>query len=192
MKKFLWIALVTAPLFYGHTAAALQLVSNNNGKVVVSEPQLRVGELAPKITLTTPKFKRKAVGGATGKIQIISTIQSLCTTVCDQQTMLLNTAAKRLKNVEVTLISTDTPFVLEDFKTKHSPDRITLLSAFHNEMFGNKYGVQVIGGELTGHLARSIFVVDTNGKILYKEIPHNINTMPNLAAAISAAEKANS
>lgn len=189
MKKLLWIVLAV-PLFCGNTASALQLVSDENGKVVVSEPQLKVGDLAPKITLTTPKFKRKSVGGAIGKVQIISTIQSLCSTVCDQQTMLLNDAAKRLKNVDITLITADTPFVLGDFKTKHNPDHINLLSAFHNETFGNKYGVQVIGGELTGILARSIFVVAADGKILYKEIPRNVNKMPNLAAAISAAEKA--
>jgi thiol peroxidase len=51
--------------------------------------------------------------------------------------------------------------------------------------------VQVVGGELTGILARAVFVVDKNGKIVYKEVTQNIDKMPDMKAAISAAEKAN-
>jgi len=40
-------------------------------------------------------------------------------------------------------------------------------------------------------LARSVFVIDKNGKIVYKEITSNIDKMPNLKAAINTAESIN-
>ncbi|GEM_PF-1568718 len=186
MKKTLILLILT--LLSLNTSYALQLTSDVNGPVTLSEPQLRIGEMAPSVTLTTPDFKKKEIGGITGKVQIISTIESYNTSVCDLQTMQLSDAAKRLKDVEISVVTANIPFVVADFKTKHKINNINLLSTFNSDTFGKKYGVQVVSGELTGILARSVFVINKNGKIVYKEITSNIDKMPNLKAAINAAE----
>lgn len=187
MKKI--TTLLVIGLLGMNASYALQLTSDENGPVTVSEPQLKVGDMAPQVTLTTDKFKKKEVGGASGKVQIISTIESYNTSVCDLQTMQLSDAAKRLKDVEITVVTANMPFIVDDFKTKHKINNINLLSTFNNDVFGKKYGVQVTNGELTGILARSVFVIGKDGKVIYKEIPQNIDKMPNLKLAIQAAEK---
>lgn len=188
MKK---IAILTLTAALSMNASyALQLTSDANGPVTISEPALNVGDMAPSVTLTTGNFKKKEIGGATGKVQIISTIESYNTSVCDLQTMQLSDAAKKLKNVEISVVTANMPFVIDDFQAKHKISNINLLSTFNSDVFGKKYGIQVVGGELTGILARAVFVVDKNGKVIYKEIPQNIDKMPNLKAAIQAAEKA--
>lgn len=189
MKKILTIFAMS--FLSLNSVYALQLVSDANGSVTLSEPQLRTGDMAPQVTLTTYNFKNKQIGGATGKVQVISTIESFNTSVCDLQTMKLNEAAtKQLKNAEISIVTANIPFVVETFKTGHKINNINLLSTFNNDVFGKKYGVEVIGGELTGILARSVFVIDKNGKIIYKEITSNIDKMPNLQEAINVAEKA--
>lgn len=184
------VFLVLFLLFAFNTSFALDLTSDVNGPVKVSEPQLNVGDIAPEVTLKNYDFKTKKIGGATGKVQIISTIESFNTSVCDLQSMKLNNAAKRLKNVEISIVTANIPFVVEEFKNKHKINNINLLSSFNSDVFGKKYGIQVVDGELTGILARSVFVIDKQGKVIYKEIPHNIDSMPNLEKAIKVAEKA--
>lgn len=188
MKKIL--SLVIIGLLSLNAAYALKITSDANGPVTISDPQLNVGDIAPRITLTTSDFKQKEIGGATGKVQIISTIESFYTDVCDLQTMKFDQAAKRLGNVEISVVTANMPFIVDAFKSKHKTSNINLLSTFNSDVFGKAYGVQVVGGELKGILARSVFVVDKSGKVIYKEITSNIDKMPNLDAAISAAEKA--
>ncbi|TAL64173.1 MAG: thiol peroxidase [Legionella sp.] len=171
-------------------AFALEITSDVNGPVTLVEPQLNMGALAPKIALVDAKFKPQDVGGVNGKVQIISTIESFDTEVCDIQTMKFDEAAKKLPDVEISVISANLPFIIDNFQNKHKVKGIKLLSSFNNEEFGKQYGVQVVGGELKGILARSVFVVDKKGRVIYKEITSNIDKMPNLDAAISAARNA--
>lgn len=173
-----------------HMSYALTLTSDENGSVAVSEPQLKVGDMAPKVELTTPNFKKKTIGGATGKVQIISTIESCNTSVCDLQVMQLNEAAPKLKNTEISVVTANMPFILDTFKTQHKINNINLLSSFHDDTFGKEYGLLVVEGELKGILARSVFVIGKDGKVIYKEIPSNIDKMPDLKAALIVAEKA--
>jgi thiol peroxidase len=188
MKKVL--IFIAISLLSLNSAYALQLTSDENGSVKVSEPQLNVGDMAPQVALVTSNFKKKEIGGATGKVQIISTIESFNTSVCDLQTMELEKASTNLKNVEISIVTANMPFVVDAFKTQHKINNINLLSTFNSDVFGKKYGIQVVAGELTGVLARSVFVVDKNGKIIYKEVTSNIDKMPNLKEAINVAEKA--
>lgn len=188
MKKIILLSLIS--LISLNSAYALKLTSDTNGPVTISEPQLKVGEKAPEITLTTSDFKQQKIGGASGKVQIISTIESFNTPVCDDQTMILNKVAKELKNTQISVITANMPFIIDAYKTKHKINNISLLSTFNNDTFGKKYGLQVVDGELTGILARSIFIVDKNGIIIYKDISSNIDHMPNMKKAIQIAERA--
>lgn len=186
MKKIIFavLCLLSVSVF------ALKITSDVNGSVYLPSKQLKVGSFAPKVTLLSGQYKPVTIGGATGKVQIISTIESFNTSVCDQQAMWFNKAAKKLKDVNISIVTTNQPFVVDAFQTKHKIKNINLLSAFNDPKFGMAYGVQVVGGELKGITARSIFVVSKQGKIVYKEITQNIDKMPNLQAAFDAAKKA--
>src|SRR3990167_1054510 len=126
------------------SAFALKITSDVNGLVYLPHHQLKIGSAAPKVTLLTGQYKKYTIGGTTGKVQIISTIESFNTPVCDEQTLLLNKAAKKLKGVDISIVTTNQPFVVDAFQTKHKIKNIHLLSAFNNPQFGLAYGVQVI------------------------------------------------
>jgi thioredoxin-dependent peroxiredoxin len=190
MKKILLASAMVLSLLGGNTCFGMQITSDANGPVTISEPQLNVGDAAPTVTLPDHNFKKVTVGGATGKVQIISTIESFYTSVCDDQTMQLNAAQQKMPNVQIAVLTANMPFVVDAYQTDHKINNIQLLSTFNDATFGKQYGVQVVGGELTGILARSIFVINKQGKVVYKEITSNIDKMPNLAAALKAAEQA--
>lgn len=173
------------------TSFGLTITSDANGPVTLPAAQLKIGDMAPKITLVDGNYAKQTIGGATGKVQIISTIESFNTPVCDEQTMILNKAAIELKNTSIAVITTNQPFVVQDFQQKHKINNIKLLSAFNDPTFGKAYGVQVVGGELTGITARAVFVVNKQGVITYKQITQDIDKMPDMKAAIEAARKAN-
>lgn len=186
--KPLFICLV--PLLTLSSSYALQLTSQVNGPVFLPEKQLKVGDKAPIVTLTNGQYKKVTFGGATGKVQIVSSIESFNTSVCDQQTMWLNKIAPELKNTTITVVTTNQPFIVNAYQQKHHIHNIQVASAFQNSTFGLKYGVQVIGGELKGITARSMFVINPKGVITYKQITHNIDHMPNLKAVLAAAKEA--
>ena len=63
---------------------------------------------------------------------------------------------------------------------------MTNLSAFRCDGFGNSYGVSISDGPLKGLLARSVVVLDTDGKVAYTELIPEIAQEPNYDAAIAA------
>lgn len=187
MKKYLTMFLL---LILSLSSYALTITSDENGPVYLPKHQLQVGDRAPIATLYNGDYKKVTFGGATGRVQVISTIESFNTPVCDQQSMILNKLAKKMPQIQVYVVTTNQPFIVQAFQQAHKLKNIHILSAFNNPRFGTLYGVQVIGGELTGITARSIFVVNKKGRIVYKQLTHNIDKMPHMKKAIKAVKKA--
>ena len=108
------------------TSFGLTITSDVNGPVTLPAAQLKIGDMAPKVTLVDGNYAKHTIGGATGKVQIISTIESFNTSVCDEQTMILNKAASELKNTSIAVVTTNQPFVVQDFQQKHKINNILL------------------------------------------------------------------
>ena len=55
-------------------------------------------------------------------------------------------------------------------------------------ILAEKYGVLMTDGPLTGLLARSVVVVDPEGKVVYTELVPEITQEPNYEAALKAVK----
>ncbi|MCR1860112.1 redoxin family protein, partial [Phocaeicola vulgatus] len=55
--------------------------------------------------------------------------------------------------------------------------------------FAEKYGVLMTDGPLAGLLARSVVVIDPEGKVVYTELVPEITQEPNYEAALKAVNK---
>jgi thiol peroxidase len=86
----------------------------------------------------------------------------------------------------VLAISADLPFAAGRFCTAEGIDHVVPASVFRNTEFAKSYGVLMADGPLKGLLARSVVVVDGEGKVKYTELVPEITTEPNYDAAISA------
>ena len=94
-----------------------------------------------------------------------------------------------MDNTIVLAISKDLPFAHARFCTTEGIDNVIPLSAFRDHAIGDKYGVEMIDGPLAGLLARSVVVIDENGKIIYEELVPEITHEPNYDAALASLKK---
>ena len=76
----------------------------------------------------------------------------------------------------------DLPFAMGRFCSTEGIENISVASDFRNKDFGKAYGVLMVDGKLAGLLARAIFVIDTDGKIIHKEIVSEVSSEPNYDA----------
>ncbi|WP_457622071.1 thiol peroxidase [Persephonella sp.] len=152
-------------------------VTLKGNAVALAGPELNVGDRAPEAVVVASDLSEKTIGGATGKTQVIITVPSLDTPVCEAETKKFNDILAGL-DVDVTVVSMDLPFAEKRFCESFSIGNITVASDFrYRDM--EKYGVLIAEGALKGILARAVFVVNGEGKVVYKQIVPEITEEPN-------------
>ncbi|MGD9849141.1 MAG: thiol peroxidase, partial [Desulfuromonas sp.] len=92
-------------------------------------------------------------------------------------------AAALPENVEVYTISVDLPFAQKRWCGNAGIERVKTLSDYQERSFGLNYGVLIDELKL---LARSVFVIDVDGKIAYREVVSEVTAEPDYAAALAA------
>ncbi len=145
------------------------------------------GETAPDFPVLDNDLSPVTLADSKGSVRIISVVPSLDTGVCDQQTRRFNEEAASLEGVRVLTISVDLPFAQKRWCGAAGVDRVQTLSDHRDLSFGTAYGVVIKELRL---LARAVFVVDKNDKVVYVEYVPEVTQHPNYEAAIEAAKKA--
>ena len=154
--------------------------------------EINVGDKAPEVTVVNcdPMLQDEKVGGAQEDIQLVVVVPSLDTPVCDAETRRFNEEASKLEGVNVKIISMDLPFAAGKFCSTAGIKNLSVCSDFRNKDFANAYGVLLADGPLAGLMARSIFVIDTNGIVTYKQLVPEITAEPDYDEALAAAVEA--
>lgn len=161
------------------------------GNVVnLSGNQLKVGDKAPEVTVVKSDLSEIKVGGAKPTTQLIIVVPSLDTPVCATETRNFNQRASALDAVETVVVSMDLPFASKRFCSTEGIENVSVASDFRNKEFGKAYGVLLADSPLAGVLARAIFVVNKEGKIVYKELVPEITAEPEYDKALEAAKSA--
>ena len=102
--------------------------------------------------------------------------------MCDQQTRKFNEEAAQEDGVVLT-ISADLPFAQKRWCASNGLDNVITLSDHKDLSFGQQYGVVM---EELRLLARSVFVLDSNDKVVYKELVSEGTDFPNFDVALEA------
>jgi thiol peroxidase len=118
-----------------------------------------------------------------GKPSIISIVPSLDTPTCAVQTKRFNQDLGSLGDkINSVTVSRDLPFAqarfcgAEDVKMRTASD-------YQTHAFGTDYGVTIEELKL---LTRAVFVLDSEGKVAYKEIVAEVTEEPDYDAAMAA------
>ncbi|AFL69196.1 thiol peroxidase [Sulfurospirillum barnesii] len=156
--------------------------------VTLTGKELNVGDSAPSVTVVAKDLSEISVGGKSDKAQLIVIVPSLDTAVCAQETRTFNTKAAAMSEARVVVVSMDLPFAMGRFCTTEGIENLQVGSDFRARALAEAYGVLIQDGPLQGLSARAIFIVDTHGKIAYKEICPEITEEPNYEAALCALE----
>ena len=148
-----------------------------------------VGSVAPDFSLVKTDLSELTLLSEKGKRIVLNIFPSLDTSVCATSVRTFNKLAAKMDNTIVLAISKDLPFAHARFCTTEGIDKVSPLSAFRDHAFGDKYGVGMLDGPLAGLLARSVVVIDENGKIIYEELVPEITHEPNYDAALASLKK---
>jgi len=162
------------------------LVKANNKFVTLLGTQIDVGQSAPNFKVVDANFSPVMLSDFVGKSVLISVVPSLDTGVCSLQTKRFNEEVVKLpQDIVMLTISNDLPFAQKRFCKTENIDKLQVLSDSVWRDFGSKYGLLI---KDMGLLTRAILIIDSSGKIAYKEIVANISNHPNYELALSTVK----
>ena len=146
----------------------------------------QVGSWAKDFRLTDKDLTDKSLGDFAGRKILLNVFPSVDTAVCAMSVRKFNAEAAKVKNAVVLGISRDLPFALGRFCGAEGIDKVFTLSELRNRDFGKAYGLEIVDGPMAGLLARAVIVIDTSGKVVYRELVDDIVHEPDYKAALKA------
>ncbi|MDQ6771894.1 MAG: thiol peroxidase [Candidatus Dormibacteraeota bacterium] len=152
-------------------------------------PELHPGDRAPDATLAGKGFVPEPVSLSAyrGAVLILSTVPSLDTRVCDLETRRWEQELQALEGpIEMLTVSIDLPFAQARWCGAAEVHHTTA-SAYMSDQFARDYGVLIKENHL---LARAVFVVDAEGRLVHVEYVPAIGSEPDYPAALDAARAA--
>ena len=156
------------------------------GTPVTIEDKLNVGEVFSNFRAITKTLSEFELSDYRGKKIIVNTFPSVDTGVCALQTINFNREVRDLADTVVITVSKDLPFALGRFCADKEINNAITVSDYKYRDFENNNGLLV---EELGLLARSVFVLDEDGVIRYKEVLEEIGEEPNYTTALDALKK---
>ncbi|WP_431711419.1 thiol peroxidase [Glutamicibacter uratoxydans] len=144
-----------------------------------------VGTKAPEFTLTDTGLGDLTSASLAGRRVVLNIFPSVDTGVCADSVRKFNELAAGLENTTVVCASKDLPFALARFCGAEGLENVVAASAFRSS-FGEDFGLTQADGPLRGLLARTVIVLDEEGKVIYSQLVDEIKTEPNYDAAIAA------
>lgn len=157
-------------------------VTFKNDPITLSGQQVSESDIAPDFTVLDNSLNQVTLNDYKGKKKLISVVPSIDTGVCDQQTRKFNEEASQEDGIVLT-ISVDLPFAQKRWCASNGLENVVTLSDHRDLSFGENFGVVM---EELRLLARSVFVLDENNKIVYKEIVSEGTNFPDFDAALEA------
>ena len=162
-------------------------VTFKQNPVTLLGTEVKVGDQAPDFTVLTNDLSPYTLKETEGKVRLISVIPSIDTGVCSTQTRRFNEAVTELgDDVAVLTISADLPFAQARWKATEGLDQAIALSDHRDLSFGLGYGTVMKELRL---LARSVFVIDKDGKVTYVEYVPEGTDHPDYDKAIEAVKE---
>ncbi len=144
-----------------------------------------VGSVTPSFTVTKADLSDITPADLAGRRVVINIFPSLDTSTCATSVRKFNELASGLDNTTVLCVSADLPFAQARFCGAEGLTNVTTGSTFRSD-FGVAYGVKMTDGKLAGLMARSVVVLDENGKVLHSQLVPEIAQEPDYDAAVAA------
>jgi len=144
------------------------------------------GGNAPDFVLTKTDMSDVSLKDFKGRKIVLNIFPSIDTGVCAMSVRKFNMEAAKLDNTVVLCVSMDLPFAHARFCSAEGIKDVISVSDLRKKDFGKKYGIEIVDGPIAGLLARTVIVIDENGKVKHVELVPEIAQEPDYAAAIAA------
>ncbi len=146
----------------------------------------KLGVLAPEFVLVKKDLSEAKLSDYKGKKVILNIFPSLDTGVCAASVRKFNAELNNLENTVVLCISRDLPFAQARFCGAEGLDNVITLSEMRGEEFSKAYGVKIVDGPMAGLMARSVVVLNEEGKVIYNELVPEIVQEPDYNGALAS------
>lgn len=144
-----------------------------------------IGAKAPDFELVGTDLSPVKLADFAGKRLVLNVFPSIDTGICATSVRTFNERAASLDNTVVLCVSNDLPFALGRFCGAEGIEDVVMGSGFRSD-FGRTYGVAMVSGPLSGLLARSVFILDEEGKLVHSQLVDEIKSEPDYDAALAA------
>ncbi len=159
-----------------------------NPMTLTGSGELAEGQPAPEFTLIGTDMQPKSLADYRGKTVVLSTVPSLDTSVCDTQTRRFNAEAADLgDDVVILTVSNDLPMAQKRWCGAAEVDNIVTLSDYMDHSFQDAWGLRI---KELGLIARSVTVIDADGKIVYHQLVPEVAQEPDYDTALAAVKQA--
>ena len=149
--------------------------------------EVKVGDTAPDFTVFNENLEPVKLSSFSGKTVVIISVPSIDTPVCDMEARRFNREAGNLADdIVILTISMDLPFAQKRWCASAGIENIQLLSDYRNASFGNSFGVLI---KELGLLARTIFIIDGEGKVRYVQYVKETTDEPDYDEVLTAINK---
>jgi thiol peroxidase len=146
----------------------------------------KVGSTLGAFKLTKTDLSEISNADFAGKKVIFNIFPSIDTPTCATSVRKFNEKAASLPNTVVLCVSADLPFAQKRFCGAEGINNVVSASVFRHPEFGKTFGLTLVDGPVAGLLARSVIVVDQNGKVTHVELVNELSQEPNYDAALKA------
>ena len=143
-----------------------------------------VNQKAPAFSIENLYNKEVSLESLAGEKVLLSVFPNIETSVCDKQTKEFFKKASEYPDLKILNISNNTQAQLQKWCAVSNIE-VEMLSDTKLE-FAKAYGLYA---EKFNLLARSVFVIDQKGDLIYMEVLKEMTDEPNYAAAFEAVEK---
>lgn len=140
-----------------------------------------IGEKLPDFEVKKSDSSTVGLSGLVTRPTLISVVPNINTSVCSISTKHFNGEVDNYEGINFYTISTNTPDEQENWCAAEGVTKMKLLSD-DNKDFGKKMGLYV---KTAGIDSRSIWIVDTDKKVLYRELIKEITDEPDYTAALN-------
>lgn len=150
----------------------------------LSGEMVKVGDKAPDCMLTNAKMEDVALSSYKGKLIFLMSVPSLDTPVCSKESYRFNQELGKFgKEIVPIVVSMDLPFAQARWCEAKHAESLILLSDFKHRALGEKFGLRIPD---LGLLARSIFILDKDMKVLNRFLVKEVTEEPNYEEILNA------
>lgn len=153
--------------------------SNTNGELPSTGTAL-------DFTLTKSDLSEAKLDDFKGKKVVLNIFPSIDTSTCATSVRKFNEKAASLDNTVVLCISKDLPFAQARFCGAEGIENVVTLSDFRHPEFAEQLGIALKDGPLAGLDARSVVVLDEEGKVIHTQLVSEIVDEPDYDAALNS------
>lgn len=162
----------------------MEIMIAGQPRPLVGNPPV-VGDDLPHFKVFDKNNEKVKTRQLLGKVTLISVVPNIDTSVCSLQTKKFNQTMDQFPDVNFLTISTNLVEDQQKWCAAEGVKQMRLMSD-HEQSFG--YAMNLLIPD-EGFLARSVWIIDPDGKIVYREIVDELEHEPNYDAAMAELKK---